>query len=908
MTFLFEETALWKRTLGDVSTDDDTKKKAKERLRSAYFKMRDRVDDLVKHIPNDCKGLTVHDITHLDALWEVADQIAGPDFSLTPAEAFVFGGSVLLHDSGMTIAAFPGGLTEISKDVAWRDIAHHVLRNRGIKSPSEAQIADPPSEHKQEILFGVLRALHAKRAEELPFVPWNVPGSKGTSIHLLEDTDLRNAYGRSIGRIAHSHHWPIDKVASLNRTVGVAPQLPSAWTLDEVKVACLLRCADAAHIDHRRAPLMLYALAQPRGVSAAHWAFQTKINKPTTRGDTLVYSAGVEFPASEAGAWWICYDTIKMINDELAKSSALLQDLNLPVFSVRRVYGAESPETLATQIRPIDWRPVDAEIRVSDPIALARTLGGASLYGNDPFVGVRELIQNAVDAVRARRAYETRSDKWGEVRVTIEKKEVNGADEIWLHVDDTGIGMSERVMVGPLIDFGRSFWNSSLLREEFPGLESKHPRVVGKYGIGFFATFLLGNRVRVISKRFDAAQDSVKVLEFESLATRPILRTVPASELLQDFCTRVSVRLDNHNELDTKPDPNRRSLSPARTSIPGSLLERISQLILAVNVQVTIDDQPSGNILVHQADWLATNPDDFLLRLYTPLLGKAAAKDVAQRYALILSVLSSSDGTVHGRAALQITATPDFTGLRGMVAAGGFVYQRGNSSLDAPFVGLTLGDPMNAARTAAVSDIPQNVIANWATEQATRCDQSKFRIEALMRLSRQVLALGGTTGSLPVSFLGGKFVSLTELEQTIQQSEEIRIPLSNRYDEDWEPRNIQGLNTQYFIRAVQPNVAVVCIQEHANGLFGNKSDALDFRRRSSAKVEKEELQSDGWNGAVYPLEDIIVRVWGYAPTAKLEQARTFVDAKYGDREDGWVLILCKATTSSGTASSTTVPS
>ena len=84
---------------------------------------------------------------------------------------------------------------------------------------------------------------------------------------------------------------------------------------------------------------------------------------------------------------------------------------------------------------------MEARIKVSDPINLALTLGGRNLYGRSAFAAIRELLQNAVDAVRARRRYEGREAKWGEVRLLIEQI----GDEVWLHVDDTGIGMSERV-------------------------------------------------------------------------------------------------------------------------------------------------------------------------------------------------------------------------------------------------------------------------------------------------------------------------------------------------------------------------------------------------------------------------------------------------------------------------------
>ena len=96
-------TRLWQSSLGSVERDDHAE--AREKLRSSLSAMRNNVSHLVSQIHRDLPGITVHDVTHLDALWIVADTIAGDSFSLTPTEAFVFGASILLHDAGMAIAA-----------------------------------------------------------------------------------------------------------------------------------------------------------------------------------------------------------------------------------------------------------------------------------------------------------------------------------------------------------------------------------------------------------------------------------------------------------------------------------------------------------------------------------------------------------------------------------------------------------------------------------------------------------------------------------------------------------------------------------------------------------------------------------------------------------------------------------
>jgi hypothetical protein len=66
--FEFEGTSLWAGVL--ASRDADPHHKARERLRVALLDIRNRVAALVSLISAEIPGLTVHDVTHLDALWE----------------------------------------------------------------------------------------------------------------------------------------------------------------------------------------------------------------------------------------------------------------------------------------------------------------------------------------------------------------------------------------------------------------------------------------------------------------------------------------------------------------------------------------------------------------------------------------------------------------------------------------------------------------------------------------------------------------------------------------------------------------------------------------------------------------------------------------------------------------------
>ena len=94
MSDKYEETGLWRRSLG-LSSFNGNDKKCLERLRATYETFRKRVAQLTDHIRVALPILTIHDVTHLDALWETADLIAGPEYPLNPMESFVLGGAIL---------------------------------------------------------------------------------------------------------------------------------------------------------------------------------------------------------------------------------------------------------------------------------------------------------------------------------------------------------------------------------------------------------------------------------------------------------------------------------------------------------------------------------------------------------------------------------------------------------------------------------------------------------------------------------------------------------------------------------------------------------------------------------------------------------------------------------------------
>lgn len=167
------------------------------------------------------------------------------------------GGAFLLHDAAHCRAAFPGGLKQLQMTTEWQDSA----AQRGLTLDSLIEGSVP----FQAVLFDTLRELHPKQARELPFAQWSSE-TGGVSLHLFPHDELREAYGHLIGEIAESHWWHPHELEPLARKKPASPVLltPANWTINMLKVAILLRTADAAHIDALRAPRFLMVINRPQ--------------------------------------------------------------------------------------------------------------------------------------------------------------------------------------------------------------------------------------------------------------------------------------------------------------------------------------------------------------------------------------------------------------------------------------------------------------------------------------------------------------------------------------------------------------------------------------------------------------------------------------------------------------------
>jgi histidine kinase/DNA gyrase B/HSP90-like ATPase len=691
-------------------------------LRASLSAAREKVIPLLSLIPRDISGLTVHDISHIDALWGAASDIIGHGFPLNPLEGYILGVAFLLHDAGMTIGSFPEGIEGLKKTDEWKD----AVASR--RAPTSVQ-------DERELIAVALRNRHARQAEILATTKW--PSRDGGDSFIIEDEDLREYYGIVIGKIAHSHHWDVERLKiDLPGKLGSMGGFPADWTVDPLKIAGILRVADASHISAERAPRFHRTLVRPTGVSDDHWNFQGRLFQPYCEGDTLVFTSK-SFRVNDAAAWWLAYNAIGLISKELRQINELFEDTDTAdtprgAFRIRRVKGAESPESLAKLLPTEGWWPVDTSVRVTDPLSLVQMLGGRQLYGDRPQVVLRELLQNSVDAVEARRRVDPNwSPETGKILIKLFERE-----ERWvLQVFDNGVGMSRRTLVGSLLDFGKSFWTSSMVQEEFPGLRSSSFSPVGKFGVGFFSTFMLANRVRVASRRFDQTVEPAWNLTFtDGLRVPAILAQGTDKEGLQGWSTCVELTLPWEKIKSLRIGESIETSIADQGFSKSFLAQTVVHVAPATSVEITIEE-PQSTCTLKKDFWIDCSDAAFglllecdidenwgTLQAYLNLDRSRQDRGRERTYSLMRETRGSIQNVV-GRAAIF----PPDGRRRGHHIVRGF---RGESI--SWCTGFVPADTHLASRLETTLVLSREAAKAWANEQIARLSETEYAVEDFM--------------------------------------------------------------------------------------------------------------------------------------------------------------------------------
>lgn len=704
----YKDTILWKKTLGNKEYTND---KLITALEEEYEKTRDNAEYILGKIREDFPNLTVHDISHVDSLWQVGSVIVGNDYLINPLEGYVLGCAFVMHDAVLSYEA-AGGVSQLRNTIEWRDIYADYER--------DSVLSD--DEKKYEADFRTIRYLHAKYAETL-YEKLFIRNDK-SSFYLIENKELRKHLGEVICQIASSHHKSVDEIERIGVQLAAPSGYPQEWRINPLKLACILRCADAGHIDAGRAPDYLFELLKVNGLSRNHWIAQNRLSQIDTDEhdrSKVVITSNISFREEDFAAWNVAYDAVCVLNYELMESNKVLQRNNTQEFQAKSVSGAESQEALSQYIKTSGWMPCDAEIHISDVESLISNLGGENLYGKEHKleVVIRELVQNARDSIEARRKIDPGFK--GEISIEI----YNDNNEIWVEVRDDGLGMSIDVIKRHLLNFGSSFWASDLAKQEFPGLNSSGFQSVGKFGIGFYSVFMVASKVIIETRKFDKGLDENSVIKFLSgLSLRPIVSVKRGSP---NVSTSVRFSIDESKyHWDAKQIIKAHTYGDEDFEVPYSAV--LANLVAGLDVNVFYKQMDKEKSRIHKniteieleskdlADWLK----DITFSRYRST--KEYVNYIDENYSRARRVISK--GKCYGIAALNNYWT-QYTTFFDVQTVGG-LSTFGHSSDNGDYLGCLILEPDTAKRDGNVQSID---MSEWAKDQLNILHQDNLNTQ-----------------------------------------------------------------------------------------------------------------------------------------------------------------------------------
>ncbi|MGJ4999673.1 HD domain-containing protein [Bradyrhizobium sp. HKCCYLS3077] len=498
--------------------------------------LRSRLRPVLDKISQFLPGLTNHSLKHIDNLRRVTEEII-PRNALSPLEVYCLNVAYLIHDACLSPILYDGGPEAIRASDVYQRLLALQLRSEGVAVSDQSvdnYLQQNSNYSEDKIFFSTLRQVHASEAARI-LKEFNKDG-----VYLIDHPELRIHSSEICGPIAASHHLPHVEVEERLLKRRAFPRISEmndtrsdALSVRDFYLSLILRVVDACQLEGR-APYWDRLLQSPTGYSALHWDFQGALSVGYDHKNIVFNVFSAPCPLAKASSWWAAYDYLHdVVAPELDAANRYVAEnagYNYKPFRRSCVAGIESPRAFRT-INPTDgWEPVDVKPAIRDPLKVIELLGGEKLYGSDPFAAVRELVQNALDASDAlEKRRELTGARYDSIPVEIEVRTDADTSRIRVSVRDHGVGMTKHVLTEVLTDFARSIWSSEDNKTDAAWLLRKGLRPRGRFGIGFFSVFMIGQSVRIITR--PDGKDESYALDFkEGLSHRPLLTPLKPEE------------------------------------------------------------------------------------------------------------------------------------------------------------------------------------------------------------------------------------------------------------------------------------------------------------------------------------------------------------------------------------------
>lgn len=480
--------------------------------------------DIINLNKLDCfPEYTNHGVKHINKVLEYADKLIHNESRLliTPEEISVLILSVLFHDLGMHLSLdgffmlIWGDdkriISEIDYD-SWEELWNKFFTE--IKKYSDKQlvgifghiknfthiprkISDVTNEDR--LLFGeFLRKHHPRLAHEIARFGYPCVDNSRICIQGF----FKSAFDKELieisGFVARSHGMNLRGTYSYLEEKYTRSRFSKPNGIRIFYLMILLRIADYLDAGFDRAPHIFRKITNINSpFSKVEWDWNLAVN-PNYSWEFDTESIYIEAMPQNSNIFLKIKDWLKSLQVELDTSWAVLGEIygikeDTLKLSIRRIASniLDNTNSFKSKFYP------DKMVFSSHPDLIKLLI--APLYKNEPTYGIRELIQNAVDACNSKKYIENQNgyNYIGEINVFINEHN----DSYEFIIQDNGIGMDIEIIQNYYLKVGSSFRRSYEWLNDFTDTNSK-PYIMrnGRFGIGVLASFLLGNKLKVTTK------------------------------------------------------------------------------------------------------------------------------------------------------------------------------------------------------------------------------------------------------------------------------------------------------------------------------------------------------------------------------------------------------------------------
>lgn len=496
---------------------------------------KDTLANMLSHIGRN--GLfseyTKHDISHVDGMLQLLNFIIVEDASktMTPSDWMMIVLGVYFHDLGMIITEdeyenrmnddnFIEYLNGLDKKY------YEPLKN---ENRDKAIYQDYVREHHGDRVFNWISSINDSYNGSNPI--------EKLLYDILSKVDSK--FRIDLARLCKSHQEKILDVFK-NEDADIQYSQDENTKVNLIYCAAVLRTADLLHVTSERTPNVDFLLISPRNAySRREWVKQRAVNcilpkQERDKDDNVdpnieahLFEVRAEFNDDDAYLHFNKY--LDYAQKELSETNKICRD------SSKRnndKYSFPWDGIDKSKIKTINFSAEKLRFEL-DKDNILKLLIGHTLYSNASVV-LRELTQNAIDAVRLMTTGTKESSKVYEPKVFISWD----SNKRELTVADNGVGMNEKVIRNYLFRVGVSNYHSEEFKKEHPNFHS-----ISRFGIGILTCFMVSDEINITTCHHK--ENRVHLVKIRHLEGEYILRhDGPSSSIIEDkhgttFCLKL---------------------------------------------------------------------------------------------------------------------------------------------------------------------------------------------------------------------------------------------------------------------------------------------------------------------------------------------------------------------------------